>query len=186
MRDTGGQLYTIEGIAAGLIMIMTAYLVVNATSVYTAGDTHISDMQLESVGSDALKMMGAATNTSENLADTSPLRVILENPGSVPNATFRTRFLELANNRTGVSSDYSAKIGSTMDYIQFTANYSCRNTTNNNAIESYPVSYSRNLTGGEHTVRATKWVIVNKKSQPLCGTTNTDRAVLVEVLLWRD
>ena len=36
-------------------MIMTAYLVVSATSVYTAGDTHISDMQVEQLGSDALK-----------------------------------------------------------------------------------------------------------------------------------
>ncbi len=32
----------------------------------------------------------------------------------------------------------------------------------NNATETYPFSYSRNMTGGEHTVRATKWVIVNK------------------------
>ena len=43
-------------------MIMTAYLVVNATSVYTAGDTHISDMQLEALGSDALKMMDTPEN----------------------------------------------------------------------------------------------------------------------------
>ena len=51
MREDG-QLYTIEGVAAALIMLMTAYLVVNATSVYTAGDTHINDMQLETLGSD--------------------------------------------------------------------------------------------------------------------------------------
>jgi hypothetical protein len=44
MKNEGGQLYTIEGFAAALIMLMTAYLVVNATSVYTAGDTHINDM----------------------------------------------------------------------------------------------------------------------------------------------
>ncbi len=58
MKNSDGQLYTIEGFAAALIMITTAYLVVNATSVYTAGDTHISDMQLEALGSDALTMMG--------------------------------------------------------------------------------------------------------------------------------
>ena len=56
-NNDGGQLYTIEGFAAALIMVITAYLVVNATSIYTAGDTHINDMQLESLGSDALKMM---------------------------------------------------------------------------------------------------------------------------------
>ena len=51
------QLYTIEGFAAALIMLITAFLVLNATSVYTAGDTHINDMQLEALGTDALKMM---------------------------------------------------------------------------------------------------------------------------------
>ncbi len=71
-----------------------------------------------------------------------------------------------------------------MDYIQFNASYTCRDTINN-AIETHPISYSRNLTGGEHTVRATKWVIVNQ-TVPLCGTNTVDRAVLVEVLLWRD
>ena len=45
--------------------------------------------------------------------------------------------------------------------IKYTASYSCRNLATNN-VTSYPLSYNRNLTGGEHTVRATKWVIVNK------------------------
>jgi hypothetical protein len=185
MITTDGQLYTIEGVAAGLIMLMTAYLVVNATSVYTAGDTHISDMQLEALGSDALTMMGSPTDTSMYSSGTSPLRMIIENPVSVPNETFRAMFLDLTNgDETGLPIDYNTA-NSTMDYIQFNASYTCRNT-GTAAIESYPISNSRNLTGGEHTVRATKWVIANKKSVDLCGTTNTDRAVLVEVLLWRD
>lgn len=182
MENTGGQLYTIEGFAAGLIMIMTAYLVVNATSVYTAGDTHINDMQLEALGNDALKMMGTPVNATMNTNDTSQLRMIVENDDDT---TFRNLFLNLANNRTGLSPEYVNRTGSTMDYIQFNASYTCRNTSNN-AIESYPLSYSRNLTGGEHTVRSTKWVLVNKGPAIFCGTTNTDRAVLVEVLLWRD
>ena len=77
------------------------------------------------------------------------------------------------------------KANSTMDYIQFTASYTCRDMTTNN-VTSNPLSYSRTLTGGEHTVRATKWVIVNKT---VCGNNFIpikDRAVLVEVLLWRD
>ncbi len=188
MINSDGQLYTIEGFAAGLIMLMTAYLVVNATSVYTAGDTHISDMQLEALGSDALTMMGTPTDTAMYLSDTNPLRMIIENPVSVPNATFKALFFNLTNNQTGVPIDYN-NIDSTMDYIQFNATYTCRDVTDNN-ITSYPVSYSRNLTGGEHTVRATKWVIVNKDASvavPFCGsTTKQDRAILVEVLLWRD
>ena len=178
--NTDGQLYTIEGFAAGLIMLMTAYLVVNATSVYTAGDTHISDMQLEALGSDALTMMG----TNVSLLTMSPLESTLEyviDTGNVPNATFKAVFLNLTNNRTGVTMDYS-KIDSTMDYIHFNASYTCRNIINN-ISETHPISYSRNLTGGEHTVRATKWVIVNRA---VCGTLDKPRAVLVEVLLWRD
>jgi len=180
MTNTDGQLYTIEGFAAALIMIMTAYLVVNATSVYTAGDTHISDMQLEALGSDALTMMGTPTNTTMDLIGTSPLRTIIETNDA--NNAFKIMFLNLTNNRTGLPPDYISRIDSTMDYIQFNATYTCRDTTTNN-ITSYPISYSRNLTGGEHTVRATKWVIVNKA---VCGNNAQDRAVLVEVLMWRD
>jgi hypothetical protein len=180
MINTDAQLYTIEGFAAALIMIMTAYLVVNATSVYTAGDTHISDMQLEALGSDALTMMATPTNTTMYLSNSSPLRTIIEsNP--VDGGTFRAMFLNLTNSRTGVPVDYN-KANSTMDYVQFNASYTCREMTTNN-LTSYPFSYSRNLTGGEHTVRATKWVIVNKT---VCGNPILDRAVLVEVLLWRD
>ena len=65
VNSDGGQLFTIEGIAAGLLMILTAYLVVSATSVYTAGDTHISDMQLEQIGSDTLKIMDTPENEND-------------------------------------------------------------------------------------------------------------------------
>jgi hypothetical protein len=166
-----GQLYTIEGIAAALLMIMTAYLVVNATSVYTAGDTHISDMQLEQMGSDALKIMDTPLVENEK----SPLQEIIENPGSINNATFGSMFLDLTN----------LKAGSGSDHIQYTANYTCR-INPGTEIASYPLSYSRNLTLGEHAVRVTKWVTVNKGAAAFCGTTNTERAVLVEVLMWRD
>jgi hypothetical protein len=169
MTNTDGQLYTIEGFAAALIMIITAYLVVNATSIYTAGDTHISDMQLEALGTDVLQVM----DTNESLLTLSPLRTIITNATPADNATFRSIFLTLANR----------KAGSGMDHIQYTANYSYRDMTNN-SVESAFIDASRNLTLGEHAVRATKWVIVNKQ---LPGNSTTqERAVLVEVLMWRD
>ena len=173
----GGQLYTIEGFAAALIMVMTAYLVVNATSIYTAGDTHINDMQLETLGSDALNVMGTPMNITEKVEGNSTLQMILEGSDS---AAFRTKFLELVNSTgTGPKSD-----------IQFTASYTCRNTSPaaNNAMETIPISYSRNITGGEHTVRATKWMIMDETTvPPICGSPSESyRAVLVEVLLWRD
>jgi hypothetical protein len=182
MLNTDGQLYTIEGFAAALIMILTAYLVVNATSVYTAGDTHISDMQLEALGSDALNIMGTPTGTTMYLNNSNPLRTIIENNDT---GTFKTMFLNLTNsNKAGGGPIDGNEVNSTMKYIQFNASYTCRNSTSpDNKTESNPISYSRNLTGGEHTVKATKWVIVNKA---VCGNAQLDRAVLVEVLLWRD
>jgi hypothetical protein len=167
VRDDTGQLYTIEGLAAALIMIITAFLVVNATSVYTAGDTHINDMQLEALGSDALKMMDVAANRSD--AET-PLQDIIRTDNST---RFKTMFLNYSNvSGSGPRHD-----------IQFVANYTCRDKTTNN-VTSYPLSYSRNLTGGEHTVRATKWVIVDPTGF-ICSRSDV-QAVLVEVLLWRD
>jgi hypothetical protein len=170
MVKDGGQLYTIEGVAAGLIMLMTAYLVLGATSVYTPGDAHISDMQLEILGSDALKMI----DTPQNYTDSkSPLRMIIETDDG-------PRFWKMFNNTVNNRS------GSFPDHIHFTANYTYYDTTipSQNSIDSRFINASRNLTGGEHAVRVTKWVIVTKKLPPSAAL--ADRAVLVEVLLWRD
>ena len=166
MLNTDGQLYTIEGFAAALIMIATAYLVVNATSVYTAGDTHINDMQLEALGTDALKVMDIPVSRYEH----SMMQDIIENGNHL---AFGSNFSYLINNKTGQNSDH----------IQYTASYSYRNTTDN-SVSSALINSSRKLSGGEHAVRATKWVVVNKQ---LPGDiTVRDRAVLVEVLMWRD
>ena len=75
MVNDGAQLYTIEGVSAALIMLLTAYIVVGATSVYTPGDAHISDMQLEVLGTDALVMMDTPPNST---VTESPLRQIIK------------------------------------------------------------------------------------------------------------
>lgn len=170
MVNTGGQLYTIEGIAAALIIILTAIIVVNSTSVYTMGDTHISDMQLEVVGNDALSLMN--TESSSSLAK-SPLQTIIETDDGV---TFRSMFLDILN----------ARAGSDPDHIQFSANvtYVEPGGTVNSSVLS---GSSHPLVGGEHPMRASKWLIVDKKF-PGCAATSCmgKHAVLVEVLLWRD
>lgn len=168
MVKEDGQLYTIEGVAAALIMLTTAYLVVGATAVYTPGDAHISDMQMEILGTDALKMM----DTPQNFTDTkSPLRQIIETDDGTK---FWSLFNNTVNNRTGAYPDH----------IHFTANYSYR-VPSDNSINSSFINASRNLSGGEHAVRVTKWVIVTKKLPPSAASAQ-ERAVLVEVLLWRD
>lgn len=165
MVDQSAQLYTIEGIAASLIMILTVFFVVNTTSVYTPGDTHISDMQMEILGTDALRMMDVAPGYGQD----SPLKTIIENHQP---ETFKGIFLNYTNNRTLAEPDH----------IKFNASYTCRNTVGN-SISTIVLGGSRNLSGGEHAVRATKWVRVNKE---VCTNFQQDRAVLVEVLLWRD
>lgn len=167
MVNTYGQLYTIEGIAAGLIMLLTAYIVVNSTSIYTPGDTHISDMQLEVLGSDALNMMNTAPNGS---IAKSPLQTIIEHND---NAAFAAMFLNIVNNRTGNSPDS----------IQFVANMTY--VRPDYTINSTPLSNStRSLTGGEHAVHVSEWVIVENKIPE--SSVQRKRAELVEVLLWRD
>jgi hypothetical protein len=169
MVNDRGQLFTIEGIAAGMIIILTAYFVFNATSVYTAGDAHITDMQMEVLGSDALKMMNTASNSS---VAKNPLQMIIERDDG---ERFRDLFMNYTNNRTSGKADT----------IQFTANYTYRVEMAGleNTSVSSPLSYSRNLTGGEHAVKVTQWVVVEKK----IGTGAVhNRAVLVEVLMWRD
>jgi hypothetical protein len=173
MVDDRGQLYTIEGVAAGLIMLLTAYVVLNSTAVYTPGDAHISDMQLEILGKDALNMMDTRPDAT---VEKTPLQLIVEGDRG---EDFKTMFLNLTNNRTLGNSDY----------INFEANISYYNIAiaalpPGDPIQSSYFTSSRRLTGGEHAVRATKWVIVNKQ---LPGSAvKEDRAVLVEVLLWRD
>ena len=172
VNNDHAQLYTIEGFAAALIMIITTFLVLNATSIYTAGDTHITDMQLEALGTDALTMM----DTPVSSADPSPLQGIIENLNTTNRIKFTTMFMNLTNvSGTGPKHD-----------IQFSANYTCR-IYDTPEIDSIFINSSRTLTGGEHSVRATRWVLVDGTMLPSqCGSTSYNRSVLVEVLLWRD
>ena len=95
MVDSGGQLFTIEGIAAALIMLATVFIVVNTTSVYTPGDTHVNDMQLEVIGSDALKMLNTPENGS---VGKSPLVIMVESNDA---SAFNKSYTAILNNRWG-------------------------------------------------------------------------------------
>jgi hypothetical protein len=180
MVNSDGQLFTIEAIAASLIMLATVFIVVNTTSVYTPGDTHINDMQLEVIGTDALKAMNYPDNGT---IGKSPLESIVENEDG--NA-FYTLFNNTLNNRTGINRDT----------IQFMANITYVNRWG--MINSTPLNMSRPLYGGEHAVHISQWIIVDSWNDklipprnifPECGSGAScagKRAALVEVLLWRD
>ena len=131
INTDGGQLYTIEGFAAALIMVITAFLVLNATSVYTAGDTHINDMQLEALGTDALKMMDVAPNGTTST--TTPLQQIIED-GDWPR--FDTEFSKIINH--GHSR--------TQTTIHYNATFICRNNDDSTHPKFYhfkPQPYRR-------------------------------------------
>jgi len=174
MVNYDGQLYTIEGVAAGLIMLMTAFIVVGTTSVYTPGDTHITDMQLEQMGSDALHMMNTP-NSSAASAESALQSMIKNNDKD----RFRETFLSFCNTTAG----------GTTDNLQYSTDVYYRDTLTN-SVNNYHFAESRNLTGGEHAVRVTEWVQVDNSI--LAGgnmPAEVDKrvqAVLVEVLVWRD
>jgi hypothetical protein len=183
MVNSDAQLFTIEGIAAALIMLITVYIVVNTTSVYTAGDTHINDMQLEVIGSDALKMM----NTPDNGYSKSPLVTVVENNDT---AAFYTIFNNTLNNRTGTQSDdiqFRANVSYVMSFGPDKGTVSFLHLGNS----------SQGLYGGEHAVHVSQWIVLDNWNPargrnvfPECPGAGSScagkHAALVEVLLWRD
>ena len=175
MVNCEGQLYTMEGIAAAILMVFTMYLVMSTATTYTPGDAHISDMQLEQLGNDALLMM----STPGSLGAESPLQNITKTNNA---SAFNTMFLNYVNNKTGSATD-------NLHYTASVAYYDIYNKTTG----SLPLASNRNLSGVEHPVRVTEWVLVNttKMHPPFpgdtsYGTNDPYRAALVEVFLWRD
>ncbi|MDN5340635.1 MAG: hypothetical protein PWQ30_1744 [Euryarchaeota archaeon] len=168
MVNDRGQLYTMEGVAAGVIMLLTAYIVVSTTSVYTAGDTHIPDMQLEQLGSDVLAMM----DTPDTKGEVSDLEIFV----STNNETgFKNAFLGYCNAKA---------IGA--DNLHMSANVTYRHASSNE-IRDYPLVEPDNTwTGRESAVRVTRWVELEGNPSGVSGMDpSRPRAVLVEVLLWR-
>jgi hypothetical protein len=186
MVNDRGQLYTIEGVAAAMIMLFTTYLVLGATSVYTPGDSHISDMQLEQIGTDALRVMDTPANCYSTGVCATTLQGVVNNLSqpNVPLAPatnafdpmnpFNVTFINYVNNKTG----------SQTDNLHYTANVTYYDITNK-TTGSLLLSANRNLSGVEHPVRVTEWVITYR---PVPGdpSLTEPRAILVEVLLWRD
>jgi hypothetical protein len=172
MVNERGQLYTMEGVAAGVIMLLTAYIVVSTTSVYTAGDTHIPDMQLEQLGSDVLAMM----DTPDTKEESESRLTELVKGGTGSGDTLRDEFLTNCTMRSGdPDENLRAQV-----YLSY------RTSGGNVNITSLSLE-DPEYTGRENAVRATRWVQLEGK--PTTGMPGDMRsgpqAVLVEVLLWR-
>jgi hypothetical protein len=191
MVKDGAQLYTMEGIAAGLIMLLTTYLVLGSTSVYTPGDTHLSDMQLEQVGSDILKIMDTPVNLTSSLAQNrSDLRVWLDASDDVARQRFRDSFMNTYLNNPHIVTN-ATSFGSARIQIRATVWY--RNQSSG-AVQSYilydPPGDTGNPSAEGPGVRVTRLVHLDARPSGVdAATKNAMRAgpqeVLVEVLMWQ-
>ena len=167
MVNDSGQLYTMEGIAAGLVMLLTAYLILSTTSIYTPGDTHIPDMQLEQLGSDVLAMM----DTPDTDGTKSDLEIFVTDDNSTG---FEDMFLDYCNMLTD----------GTDDDLHMSANVTYRGD-DDQIKEHLLVEPDETWTGRESAVRVTRWVQLDKQTSQMRPYGSRPRAVLVEVLLWR-
>ena len=174
VNHSEAQFYTMEGIAAAVLMVLTAYLVLGGTTMYTPGDTHIIDMQLEQLGNDALKIMDTRNN---NLDEFSQLEYIV---GNMTDYTYQEYFKSNFSYLTTSSSYFS-------DDIQFKADIYYINSSQQ--IKKYPFTQSeRPFSGNENAVRVTRWVFVDKGASNVPtgdGFRDANQTVLLEVLLWR-
>ncbi|WP_214041508.1 hypothetical protein [Methanoculleus sp.] len=169
MVNDSGQLYTMEGVAAGVIMLLTVYIVISTTSIYTPGDTHIPDMQLEQLGSDVLAMMDTPNAKDSTGSD---LETFVDADDSTG---FESMFLGYCNMTAGATDD-----------LHMSANVTYRDA-NLNVIKEHPfVEPDDSWTGRESAVRVTRWVQLDLQSSPPRSPYGSRaQAVLVEVLLWR-
>jgi hypothetical protein len=174
MVNDQAQMYTLEGFAAGVLMLITAYLVLGTTTIYTPGDVHITDMQLEQLGSDALAMM----DTPNNYGGTSELETIIQNSDS---GTFSSKFLINLQRVTGSTN-------TCVNDLQYNASVYYR--TASGEVVSYPLASSSrsDLVSREPAVRVTRWVSVDGtgiSDIPVAADRRNPQLLLVEVLLWR-
>jgi len=172
--NSEGQLYTIEGVAASVLVLTTVYLVLSTTTVLTPGETHIYDMQLEQLGNDVLAVMdlnetwGAGTHKYPK----SPLEHYIESIGSGGEDQFRDHFLLLANQTTGAN-----------DNLKFTSKIAYRKNVTGE-IETRDFAQT-NVYNRERAVKVTRWVNIDNSLGGISDLDTRPQTVLLEVLLWR-
>ena len=171
MVNNQGQLYTIEGVAAGLLMVVTAYLIISSTTVLTPQDVHIADMQLEQLGNDALVILDTPDYSILNStggANKSKLQMQIESDGG---AAFGENFSRIINSKVNPSEHDTLKFNATIFY---------RDESTGNLIER---PFNGSIYYRENAVKVNRWVYVNPNTHPFLNTRN--QSILLEVLIWR-
>jgi hypothetical protein len=202
MVNDSGQMYTIEGFAAALIILASALLVLNTTTALTPGDQHIAEMQLEQLGSDALAMMDTPGNYDPDNPVQSELETyIVDNQRSLFNSTFY-----------GYLGKITGETGVPVDDLQYSATLYYRKNNKDEIGSAYFASSSefespnraRDHIGREPAVRVSRWVYYDRSiaagpwkglgvSEPGGGEGHTPldfqkgnkQMLLLEVLIWR-
>jgi hypothetical protein len=179
MVNDEGQLYTIEGFTAALIMMVTAILVFSTTTVYTPGDEHIADMQLEQLGNDALLMM----DTPDSVGGVSDLQEYVKQNNDPVRIAFNSSFTEYLQKYTDTTRY--------MNDLRYTATIFYRNSTG--GVSSYPFSWYgypdikyRDNIAHDPSVMATRWVKLDDRvvfNRP-GDMEDREQYVLIEVLIW--
>jgi hypothetical protein len=160
MVNDEAQIFTIEGVAAAFLMLATAYIILNSTSLLTPGDTHINDMQLQQLGNDVLRLMDTplAYNTSAETMYGKKMSNLELYVLYRDNLSFENEFF----NYTGFNDTSVPPL-----HMEANISYS------NGPIMPF-LSSTVPKTNREHSVTVTKWVNLD------------DQVTLLEVHLWRD
>jgi hypothetical protein len=181
MVKDGAQLYTMEGIAAGLIMLLTTYLVLGSTSVYTPGDTHITDMQLEQVGSDILRVMDTPLNLTGSLQlNRTDLELIV-------NSTNGNKFYgDFVQNYLCNPNVVAEKILVGCSDLRINASVWYVNSSGTLGSYLLPNPAAGPYIGSGPGVRVTHWIHTNAKPGGGPAEMRSEpQVVLVEVVLWK-
>lgn len=185
MNDEG-QLYTIEGITAGIIMLLTAYVVFSTGFVFTPGDAHIADMQLQQLGYDAL--------------------LVMDTPGSIDDEKSRLQELIMTNDQAAFKDEFNMLLqkGTGTTYMddpagfiidertQWNATINFRDIDHDNLLHSYSFgnsAYGDDFVTREPAISVTRYVYLEGRPNPVPPEgslmDNRKQMVLLEVLLWR-
>lgn len=175
MVNNSGQIYTIEGVAAGILMVFTAYLVINSTTIITPQDIHITDLQIEQLGNDALAVLDTPNSSIYNPnpdESRSLLQHQIENDGG---EAFGQNFSLIINSKVSPDETDNLKYNATI----------CYRDIGSGEIRIVPFNCSSEYFR-ENAVNVKRWVYINPAGRlnPF-NLDQRDQVVLVEVLLWR-
>ena len=188
------QMYTIEGFAAVLIMLVTAYLILGTAQVYTPADSHITEMQLEQLGNDALIMMDTPLNQSGAVSSQSNLSYFLEDPNNaLIKSDFADEFMRYMQMRTGASQDAhladEIRFNATIYYYFIGVGNNEVRTINFADSSNYDLEYESDPIARETAVRVSRWatIYINSLNDEDYNHDLSDgyHTVLLEVLIWR-